>query len=73
MWTHIFFELGRYLSTVKEEQKKDFITHYELCLHLVTQYHPDMADSARKITRKCLEEIDKLQRYVSPEDLKKPN
>jgi hypothetical protein len=32
LWLLIFFELGKYLSTVKEQQKREFIKHFEVCM-----------------------------------------
>ena len=36
MWVRIFVDLGKYLSTVKEN-KREFINHFKVCLSLAVE------------------------------------
>ena len=41
IWLRIFFELGRYLSTVKE-QKKDFVNHFQVCIRFAEELRDEL-------------------------------
>jgi hypothetical protein len=57
MWLRIFYQLGKYLSAVKDN-KREFIHHFSSCLQMAIQHQN------KEVASLCQIELDKLNASI---------